>query len=712
MRFFHFACALSLMVVALAIAPVSVAASTSQVVSSDAVEARLVVVQDGVPEDAETLSAALHLKLAPGWKTYWRSPGEVGIPPSIDWAGSLNVSDVTFYWPAPKRFRAFGIENFGYEKEVAFPLRILLAEPGAPVALRARVSLLVCSTVCVPETFDLALTLGPGDDVDAEAADLLATFTRRIPDNGANTRMALETAAFSQNQSSLTIAARADEPFQNPDIFPEMGRKASFGAPDIQLADGGRLLWAQLPILATPEDAAALTITLVDGERAATLPAKLSSLPAAAPYSKTAPPEGLAVIAGIVLAAFFGGLILNAMPCVLPVLSIKFNSVIRAGTQSQQRVRSGFLASAAGVLAFMWLLSGILIAARAAGLSIGWGVQFQSPVFLALMIAVLMVFAANLLGLFEITIPSEIQHKLLRSSDGGGYAGDFATGAFAAILATPCSAPFLGTAVAFALAGSPAMIMLIFTALGMGLALPYFLVAAVPSLVNALPKPGAWMLFVKLALGLALGSTVIWLIWVLVSVASAMVASIIVGAVLLAIVLLSSGQRLQPRAIRLTVLAAIAAATIIVPLVLAPQGIATGTVRTSAIAADAAIPWRPFERAAIGRLVSEGKTVFVDVTADWCITCKANKALVIERGAVAVALNQPGVVAMVADWTRPNEKIVRYLRSYGRYGIPFNIVYGPNAPDGLQLSEILTASDVLDALDRATDTPARTIGKP
>lgn len=707
MRNYHLAIALLVTIVAFAVLPVSAEGSTSNLFSSGAVEARLVVVQEGVPEDAETLSAALHVKLKPGWKTYWRSPGEVGSPPSIDWTGSLNVSDVAFFWPAPTRFRAFGIENFGYEKEVAFPLRIVLAEPGAPVALRARVSLLVCSTVCVPESFDLALTLGPGDKIDAEAADLLAAFTRRIPDNGQQSRMVFETAAFSKDKTTLTVTARAAEPFQTPDIFPEMGTEASFGAPDIRLGDSGRLIWAQFPVLSLPEEGTPLTVTLVDGERAATIPAKLSELPATAPYLISASPRGIAAIAGIVLAAFFGGLILNVMPCVLPVLSIKLNSVIKAGKQSQQRVRSGFLASAAGVLTFMWVLAGILIAAKTAGLSIGWGVQFQSPVFLALMIAILMIFTANLLGLFEITIPSEIQQKLVRGGDGGGYTGDFATGAFAAILATPCSAPFLGTAVAFALAGSPAMIMLIFTALGVGLALPYFLIAAVPSLVRVFPRPGSWMLAVKLVLGLILGGTVIWLIWVLVGVASALVASITVVADLLAIVLLSTGRRILPRAVRITLFAVIIAATVIVPLALTPQGSASGDVRSQDIAENAAIPWRRFERAAIGRLVSEGKTVFVDVTAAWCITCKANKALVLERGSVAAALNDPEVVAMVADWTRPDEDIARYLRSYGRYGIPFNIVYGPNAPDGIVLSEILTASDVMEVLSQAKKLPLK-----
>ncbi len=712
MQIHQHAIALLLITFGLIVADGSAVASMSPAFKSDAVEARLVTVQNGIPEDAETLSAALHLKLEPGWKTYWRSPGEVGIAPSIDWSGSLNVSDVNFFWPAPTRFRAFGIENFGYEKEVAFPLQIVLADPGAPVAMRAKVNLLVCSTICVPKTFELALTLGPDDGIDTEVAELLGIYTSRIPDDGVKSKFTFESAAFSQDKSLLTITARAGEAFRSPDIFPEMGKGASFGAPDIRLGDDGRLLWARLVVLAPPNEDADLTITLVDGERAATMPAQLSQEETPPPYLRAGSSRGFAVTVGIVFAAFLGGLILNAMPCVLPVLSIKLNSVIKAGSQSRQRVRGGFLMSAAGVLVFMWLLAGVLIGAKAAGVSVGWGLQFQNPVFLAVMIAILTVFAANLVGLFEITIPAGIQKMLARGGDSDGYAGDFATGAFAAVLATPCSAPFLGTAVAFALTGSPATVLLIFSALGVGLALPYILIAAMPSLVRAIPKPGPWMMAIKAVLGLALAGTVVWLIWVLVGVASTPIAAIVVGVVSLAVAMLSMGQRVLPHAVRSTGLVAVAAAIIAVPLSFSPVGKASNGGETREVNADQLVSWRPFERASVGRLVSEGKTVFVDVTADWCITCKANKALVLERESVAEVLNEPDVIAMVADWTRPDEKIARYLQSHDRFGIPFNIVYGPNAPEGIVLGEILTVSDVLNALDRARAAPSRTVEKP
>ncbi len=712
MKIFQHAIAFLLITIGLIVAGGSAVASSSPSFTSGAVEARLVTAQNGVPEDAKTLSAALHLRLEPGWKTYWRSPGEVGIAPSIDWSESLNVSDVNFFWPAPTRFRAFGIENFGYEKEVAFPLQIVLADPGAPVALRAKVNLLVCSTVCVPETFQLALTLGPGDGIDAESAELLGIYSNRVPDDGINSEFTFESAAFSRDKSFLTVIARAGEALQSPDIFPEMGKEASFGAPDIRLGEDGRLVWARFPVLASPKGDAELTITLVDGGRAATIPAQLSQEEPPPPYLRTGLPRGFAVTVGIVFAAFFGGLILNAMPCVLPVLSIKLNSVIKAGTQSRQRVRGGFLMSAAGVLVFMWLLAGILIGAKAVGISVGWGLQFQNPVFLAVMITILAVFTANLVGLFEITIPAGIQKTLARGGDGYGYAGDFATGAFAAVLATPCSAPFLGTAVAFALTGGPATILLIFSALGVGLALPYIVIAAIPSLVHAIPKPGPWMVALKAMLGLALAGTVVWLIWVLAGVASTTIAAIIVGVVSLAVALLSAGQGVLPNSARSIGLVAVAAAIIAVPLLFTPEGKASNGGEIRRGSADQFVSWRPFERASIGRLVSEGRTVFVDVTADWCITCKANKALVLERGPVADVLNEPDVVAMVADWTRPDEKIARYLRSYERFGIPFNIVYGPNAPEGIVLSEILTVSDVLNAVDRSRATPLQTVTKP
>ncbi|HLO77012.1 MAG TPA: thioredoxin family protein, partial [Magnetospirillum sp.] len=309
-------------------------------------------------------------------------------------------------------------------------------------------------------------------------------------------------------------------------------------------------------------------------------------------------------------------------------------------------VRAAFLASAAGIVASFLALAGAAVAVKAAGQAVGWGIQFQQPGFLAVMIALLLAFAANLWGAFEIRLPSALMNVGPSGVAHHTLLGHFLSGAFATLLATPCSAPFLGTAVGFALARGAGEIAAIFAALGLGMSVPYLAVALWPDLARRLPKPGAWMVTVKKVMGVALAATALWL-----------------GSVLAA---------------------------------------QTGlTTAAPPAAGKTDIAWKSFDLTAVRQAVAEGKVVFVDVTADWCITCKVNKAAVVDRGAVAARLTGGGVVPMRADWTRPDDGIARYLASFDRFGIPFNAVYGPGAPDGIALSELLTEAEVLAALDKA-----------
>lgn len=681
---------LVLLVVASLVTATSVIAAESVSFRNSAVDARLITAENGINPDATSISAGLHLQLGEDWKTYWRSPGEVGLPPSIEWVGSTNIEVAEFLWPAPERFTAFGIENFGYHKEVVFPIRVVLSQPGMPVELRARVNLLVCSTVCVPQEFDLALDLPRASGIDNEAAGLISAYAARVPDDGSDTGISVTSAYLDDEMTALTLIARSDRPFETPDIFPELGEGTAFGKPDIRMGEGGRLVWAQLPILAAASDPPDLQVTVTDGNRAATLRPALSDDAPAPPFNIATIVPGLGELAWIAAIAFLGGLILNVMPCVLPVLSIKLSSAVKSGGLSPARIRSGFAVSALGVLAFMWVLAGATIAARGFGLTVGWGLQFQNPVFLAIMLVVVVIFSANLFGLFEIALPSSLQTRLARAGGGAGYGGDFATGAFAAILATPCSAPFLGTAIAFALAGRAVDIAVIFTALGVGLSLPYLVVAAFPQLVRRLPKPGRWMIVLKIVLGLALAATAAWLFWVLSGVAGQK-AALWVGLSSIGAVALLSFHRI-PGMARIPGATALAGLALVLAGYLSDSGASMTTAATD---------WVNFDRSEIARQVSTGRVVFVDVTADWCLTCKANKALVLDREPVVSYLREPGIVAMQADWTRPDESISRYLESFGRYGIPFNAVYGPGAPDGIVLPELLSADVVLDALTKA-----------
>ncbi len=393
----------------------------------------------------------------------------------------------------------------------------------------------------------------------------------------------------------------------------------------------------------------------------------------------------------ILLLALLGGFILNLMPCVLPVLSLKVMSLVRHGGGEARAIRHSFSSTAAGIVFSFLLLAFATIGLKAAGQSVGWGIQFQQPVFLVFMIAVLTFFAANLWGFFEIGIPAFIA-DWVNPRHHPKLAGDFATGALATLLATPCSAPFLGTAIAFAMAAGPAEIVAVFAALGAGMSLPYLAVALWPKLAQKLPRPGAWMEMLSRVLGFGLAGTALWLL-------SVLAAQMGTGAtILIALAMVAVTLQLYLRhknVLRFLTKPVIAAA------LLASFGLAYIASAPSSAAPEMGA-WQKFDEETLARHIGEGKTVFVDVTADWCLTCKVNKRLTLTRGEVQKRLfESEGVIALQADWTNADPAIMAFLKKHGRYGIPFNIVFGPKAPQGIALPEILTPSLVLDAIDKA-----------
>ena len=320
------------------------------------------------------------------------------------------------------------------------------------------------------------------------------------------------------------------------------------------------------------------------------------------------------------------------------------------------------------------------------GVAVGWGMQFQEPLFIAFMALICVLFAGNLWGLFEVPMPAAFGRL------GEGQAGAFATGLFATLLATPCSAPFVGTAVAFALGHGWMETLAVFLAMGLGLALPYLAIAIRPRIATALPKPGRWMLWLRGVLGFALIATAVWLGSVLLALAGEI--PVVALAALSAVMLLWLWQARAawrlPGAIVFVLLGVALPAALPSP---------NPAARSQALAGV----WQPFSQDRLATLVADGKTVLVDVTADWCITCQANKAAVLNRGEVAAHLTGGDVVALQADWTRPDPAIQTYLASFGRYGIPFNAVYGPKAPSGIPLPELLTEGMVLSAFEAASE---------
>ncbi len=392
------------------------------------------------------------------------------------------------------------------------------------------------------------------------------------------------------------------------------------------------------------------------------------------------------------LIALLGGLILNIMPCVLPVLGMKLSSILSARGIERRQIRTHFLASSAGILTSFWLLAVFLMALKLSGQALGWGIQFQNPYFIAVMVVITALFAANMLGLFEIQLPAGAQTWLATKGDQSHF-GHYLQGMFATLLATPCSAPFLGTAVAFALGGTLPELFAIFTALGLGMALPWLLISLFPSGVLLLPKPGKWMGTVKLLFALMILATSLWLLSLLANFIGMPVTIMIV--VILLLLLFTLTVRKYGKRVFLIILISLVATTAV--------GFLAGSLTSKNWAAPLAdnLHWQALDAQSIAQQVALGKTVFVDVTADWCITCKANKIGVLQQDPVNSALQAENILLMKGDWTVRSDTVTAYLQSFNRYGVPFNIVYGPGAPQGIPLATILSSEQVLSALKQA-----------
>ena len=603
--------------------------------------------------DAETVAVAVQVVMQDGWKIYWRTPGDSGLPPTFDWTGSDNVKSTEVKWPAPHRFTLYDIDNIGYKNSVVFPIEITPETVGAAQRLKLKMDLLVCSDICVPETHEATLTLPAGTASASEDMPLYAAALDTLPSPAIGT-VQFEKAWLdfdSSNRNFLVVEMTgAKPPGAEADLFIEHASGIVFGKPEISYNDKTNRLTLRAPAHTT-EPLEVLTEKLSQGEIAVTFVDGAHALDGTALYAprptdtNTKGPPIKAQLAefqwSILLFALLGGLILNLMPCVLPVLSLKVLSVVsHGGKDNRSVIFKNFMASAAGIIFSFWLIAGALVALKAAGETIGWGIQFQHPGFLIFLIVVLLLFAANMWGAFEVPLPRFIaRHASSRKTeDEPTLLGHFLTGAFATLLATPCTAPFLGTAVGFALARGALEIFSIFTFLGIGLALPYILLAVSPGVFKYMPKPGKWMLSLRKILALALLVTALWL-----------------GSVLASI--------------------------------------------TATPALDAG--WEKFDQALIAPAVAEGHTVMVDVTADWCLTCKANKRFVLESTEIVQALSADNIIKLQADWTQRDADIAAYLQSFGKYGIPFNIVYGPAAPEGIVLPELLSREAVLNALTEA-----------
>lgn len=650
-----------------------------------------------IASESDSTFYGLHFELEPGWKVYWREPGDTGYPPKIEWSASQNVSHVEILWPYPERFVEkisddFISDSVGYKDEVVFPLKAVPVDSAFPVTLTIDLDYAICADICIPVQMQLSSSsLHSG--VSVELREIFEQFLGRVPLALDESYNVLQVAK--RGDAYLQASIISDVPFGSVDLFPEATKLFSFLQPDITFSEGRRKVEFMFPVVALQKEKTLLenplAFTLVNESNAYEFIVPASDI-VDLPYFENTKDYSVWVI---LLLAFIGGLILNVMPCVLPVLSIKLLSVLKHGGGDGVHVRQSFLLTALGVVCSFLLLAAIVVLIQLGGTQVGWGFHFQQPLFIITMIVVLVLFASNLWGFFEIALPGSIQHYFVAHGGKEGVLGSFLMGGFAALLATPCTAPFLGTAVGFALSQSAGYIFASFAAMGLGMALPYLVFSVFPQSVTLLPKPGKWMVTVKYIMGGLLVLTAVWLLWVLSNQLGQLAAVILSLLMLLKMFKLWVARHIaffSHRYVRWPLVLLVVLLAFVVPVNIGQHG-NNGTLYSDI--------WQEFSLAEIDDYVSDGKVVFVDVTADWCLTCKANKFFVLERDEVVETLRAEDIVAMRADWTNRNEAIAEYLQMHDRLGIPFNVVYGPGAPDGIVLSELLTVDSVLDAIKRA-----------
>jgi thiol:disulfide interchange protein DsbD len=628
---------------------------------------------------------ALRLSMAPGWHTYWRNPGDAGIAPELTWTLPPGATAGAIEWPAPARETEGPLVTFGYSGDLLLPVAITGAT--GPLGVQLHAEWLICAKVCVPESGDFRLDLPAGTGAPSPQAALFAKADQRAPRPSPwPARISADGALFVPGLENVRDAWFA------PDMI---GATEPAAPAAVATVAGGLRLRLKPGQDFRPGTPLSGVLTVVDAggmESALQLQASPGEVPA------DAPAPGLLRLLGL---ALLGGLVLNLMPCVFPVLAIK--AVGLAGLAGARQRSAALYAGSytAGVLAAFGALGGVLVGLRAAGGAAGWGFQFQSPLFVALTAWVLFAVGLNLSGVFDVAggrLAGAGQALTARE----GHAGNFFTGLLAVLVATPCTAPFMATAVAGALAAPPAAAIAVFLAMGLGLAAPYAAMALVPGIARALPRPGRWMDILKQVLAFPMYGATVWLVWVAsLQSGPAGVLLTLAGVLLLGFAgwLVGLAQRGNRRSRAPYAVAALAvAATLALLPTLGGSGLAGAPLTSQAHADDGA---EPFSAARLAALRAEHRPVFIDMTAAWCVTCLVNERVALAPEAVRRAFADRHVAYMKGDWTRQDPEISAFLRGQGRDGVPLYVFYPADGGAPTVLPQILTQGIVLAAIGAA-----------
>ncbi|MBS0480887.1 MAG: thioredoxin family protein [Proteobacteria bacterium] len=643
------------------------------------IAAQLIVDGDAAP--GKTVTLAVLMQPEPGWHGYWLNPGDAGLGMTVDWQLPAGFSAGPLRYPVPQTLLISGLMNHVYEHDYAVLIDLAVppnARAGSVVPVRGQARWLACTDkICVPESGEISasLTVGAGAAHDRRFDGWRAALPAPL---GSKARFAV-----TGNIVRVAIPLPGSVALDQPHLFVADDRVVDYAAPQV-FKRSGDMLVVELPRgKFEPVMPGTLHAVLALNQKGDGL--NIEGAPGAVPAGgePLAPAQPRPALGWLLLSAVLGGLLLNVMPCVFPILSLKALSLARAG-ESQVQARAEGLAYAAGVILACLALGAAMLALRAAGEQVGWAFQLQEPLVVAGLLLLAVTITANLAGVFEFSVPG--------FASAGSPQGAFATGLLAAFVATPCTGPFMAAAMGAALLLPTGPALALFAALGLGLALPFLALAFVPALRRALPRPGAWMNTFRKVMAVPMGLTALALIWLASRLAGsgfAFALTLIAVVLVAALVLLGRRQHHGLAAGRRWWLAVAAV------MAFAAAGL-PGMVRAPAAEAQGVLPSQPFSEAALARARASGKPVFAYFTADWCLTCKVNETAAIERQDTARAFARAGVIVLRGDWTRRDPAITRYLTAQGAAGVPLYMWYPAGGGAARQLPQVLTPATLTD----------------
>jgi thiol:disulfide interchange protein/DsbC/DsbD-like thiol-disulfide interchange protein len=700
---------------------------TAAVASAAHTRATLVL-SAATAKPGDTVLAALRLQMDPGWHTYWKNPGAAGAATKIEWQLPPGVTAGEIQWPLPEKTPDGELSTYVYQHETALLVPLKLAsdlEPG-PLELKAKMSWLECDKVCVPGKTNVSATLEIGDATKPSAdSELIKQWQSKLPRpaDGLSARIWWEKQAEGDSRA-LILEWNAAAAVKEADFFP--GPSDPFEIqPDTEILSAGPDKIRLRKIVKKfegdwPKEISGVLIQKAGGERQG-FDVKLSVADGASVETKPASKAAAAVttnpgiksLGKMLLYALIGGLILNIMPCVLPVIALKILGFVSQAKQNPREVRKLGLIYTAGVLVSFLVLAALVIGVKSAGLRAGWGMQFGNPQFIVVLMVLVTLVALNLFGLFEVTLSGRVLDTAGGLTLRHGAAGAFFNGVLATLLATPCTAPFLSVALGFAFAQTAAVIVLIFLAVGAGLALPYLILSWQPAWLKFLPKPGAWMEKFKIAMGFPMLATAVWLFNLTPAFYGKRVWWLGFFLVLVAMAAWIYGEFFQRGRARRGLALALTLVLLVGGYAYAIEGQlrwrsplppeeTAGSLKESPDGID----WQRWSPEAVAKARAEGRPVFVDFTADWCVTCQFNKRTSIEIASVRAKLREINAVALLGDHTRLPADIADELTRFGRAGVPLVLVYPKNASEPpIVLPEALTPGIVLNALNKAAISP-------